>query len=73
VMTSNLSSLPEVAGEGALYADPRSLSELRAALERLLLSPELRVKLGRAGRERARHYRWEDVARQSLEFFASLE
>ena len=73
VITANLSALPEVAGEGALYADPRSLGELRAALERLLLSPELRAQLGAAGRERAQRYRWEDVARQSLEFFGSLE
>jgi glycosyltransferase involved in cell wall biosynthesis len=72
VVTSNVSALPEVAGEGALYADPRSLSELRAALERVLLSPELREKLGAAGRERAKRYRWEEAARQSLEFFAGV-
>lgn len=73
VVTSGVSALPEVAGEGALYADPRSLSDLRGALERLLLSPTLRQKLALAGRERAARYRWEDAARQSLEFFAGLE
>jgi len=72
VVTSGVSALPEVAGEGALYADPRSLSELRGALERLLLSPELGRKLGAAGRQRAQRYRWEEAARQSLEFFAGL-
>ena len=72
VVTSGVSALPEVAGEGALYADPRSLAELRAALERLLLSPELRRKLAQAGRQRAERYRWEEAARQSLEFFEGL-
>jgi glycosyltransferase involved in cell wall biosynthesis len=72
VVTSNVSALPEVAGEGALYADPRSLAELRGALERLLLSPELRRKLAEAGRQRAARYRWEEAARQSLEFFEKL-
>jgi len=72
VVTSNVSALPEVAGEGALYADPRSLSELRAALERLLRSPELRRQLARAGRLRAERYHWEEAARQSLEFFQCL-
>jgi alpha-1,3-rhamnosyl/mannosyltransferase len=72
VITSNVSALPEVAGEGALYADPRSLSELHGALERLLLSPELRRQLGQAGRLRAERYRWEEAARQSLDFFARL-
>jgi glycosyltransferase involved in cell wall biosynthesis len=72
VVTSNVSALPEVAGEAALYADPRSLAELRGALERLLLSPALGRKLGLAGRRRAERYRWESVARQSLEFFEGL-
>jgi glycosyltransferase involved in cell wall biosynthesis len=72
VITSNVSALPEVAGEGAIYADPRSLAELRGALERLLLSPELRQKLAAAGRQRAARYRWEEAARQSLEFFGKL-
>jgi len=72
VVTSGTSALPEVAGEGALYADPRSASEMRGALERLLLSPDLRRKLGQAGRLRAEGYRWEEAARQSLEFFGGL-
>jgi glycosyltransferase involved in cell wall biosynthesis len=72
VVTSNAAALPEVAGEGALYADPLSLAELRGALERLLLSPELRGKLAQAGRQRAGRYRGEEAARQSLEFFESL-
>jgi alpha-1,3-rhamnosyl/mannosyltransferase len=73
VVTSNVSALPEVAGEGALYADPRSVSELHGALERMLLSPELRRQLGQSGRLRAERYRWEEAARQSLDFFAKLQ
>jgi glycosyltransferase involved in cell wall biosynthesis len=72
VVTSNVSALPEIAGEGALYADPRSVGELRSALERLLGAPELQRKLGQAGRQRAEGYRWEEAARQSLEFFKEL-
>jgi alpha-1,3-rhamnosyl/mannosyltransferase len=69
VITSNVSSLPEVAGSAALLVDPRSQSELRAALVRLLGSADLRRALGTAGRERAREFRWEVCARKSLEFF----
>jgi glycosyltransferase involved in cell wall biosynthesis len=72
VVTSNVSALPEIAGEGALYADPHSVNEVRAALERLLLSPALRQELAFAGRRRAERYRWEEAARQSLEFFQGL-
>lgn len=69
VITSNVSSLPEVAGHAALLVDPRSQNELRAALVRLLGSAELRRALALAGRERAREFRWEICAEKSLEFF----
>jgi alpha-1,3-rhamnosyl/mannosyltransferase len=72
VITSNVSSLPEVAGNAALLVDPRSQGELRAALVRLLGSVELRRSLGMAGRERAREFRWEVCAEKSLAFFRQV-
>ncbi|HYL34584.1 MAG TPA: glycosyltransferase family 1 protein [Bryobacteraceae bacterium] len=69
VITSNNSSLPEIAAEGALLVDPRSAVEIRSAIERLLASEPLRDQLGRAGMARAQQFRWEICARQSLEFF----
>jgi alpha-1,3-rhamnosyl/mannosyltransferase len=72
VITSNLSSLPEVTGTAALLVDPRSQSELRAALVRLLGTPDLRKALGLAGRERAGGFRWEVCAAKSLEFFREV-
>ena len=72
VVTSNVSSLPEVAGDAALLVDPRSTAELRDALCRLLLSPDLRGTLAARGRCRARQFRWEECASQSLRFFEAL-
>jgi len=72
VVTSNLSSLPEVAGDAALLVDPRSTSELLAALSRLLLSPDLRSELAARGRCRARDFRWETCAAKSLQFFEEV-
>ena len=72
VVTSNLSSLPEVAGDAALLVDPRSQAELRDALLRLLLSPDLRSDLAARGRCRARQFRWDECAAKSLRFFESL-
>jgi len=72
VITSNTSCLPEVAGDGALFVDPRSAAEIQAALEKLVTSPSLRDELRTAGEARARReYRWEICARKSLEFFGS--
>ncbi len=69
VVTSNVSCLPEVAGEGALLVDPRSAAEIRAAMEKLLASPTLQQRLRTAGVLRARReYQWEICARKSLDF-----
>ena len=72
VITSNTSCLPEVAGEGALLVDPHSPAEIQAALEKLLTSQSLREQLRTAGIARARQYRWDACACQSLEFFRRL-
>jgi glycosyltransferase involved in cell wall biosynthesis len=69
VVTSNVSSLPEITGGAAGLIDPRSVLEARAALERLLLAPAERAELARKGAEVARRYRWETCARKSLSFF----
>jgi glycosyltransferase involved in cell wall biosynthesis len=72
VITSNTSCLPEIAGQGALLVDPRSSTEIRTAMEKLLTSAELRRTLGELAKERAQHYHWENSARKSLEFFRRL-
>ena len=72
VITSNVSSLPEIAGDAALLVDPRSQSELRAALARLLGSEALRNSLRAMGRQQARQFRWEVCAEKSLEFFLGV-
>jgi glycosyltransferase involved in cell wall biosynthesis len=69
ILTSNVSALPEVAGDAALLVDPRSRQEIRSSLERLLLSPSLRAQLTDRGRARAREFTWEACARKSWEFF----
>jgi glycosyltransferase involved in cell wall biosynthesis len=72
VITSNSSCLPEIAGEGALFVDPKSPSELSAALEKLLDSESMRARIGGHGRARASRYRWSECARLSLDFFRRL-
>jgi alpha-1,3-rhamnosyl/mannosyltransferase len=69
VVTSSTSCLPEITGGAALLADPRSATEIAAALTKVLESPSLRAEFSARGRERAQHYRWEACAHQSLEFF----
>ena len=72
VITSNLSALPEVAGDAALLVDPLSIAELRNALSRLLLSPGLGAEMGARGRLRAERFRWQECAAKSLSFFRKV-
>jgi glycosyltransferase involved in cell wall biosynthesis len=72
VLSSRTSCLPEIAGDAAAFVDPRSPSEMAAALTRLLESPEERSRLARLGRARAENYRWERCAQESLEFFREI-
>jgi glycosyltransferase involved in cell wall biosynthesis len=67
LLCARSSSLPEVAGEGALYFDPLSVDELAAALRRLLVEPELRAELVAKGRENVQRFSWRKTARQTLE------
>jgi alpha-1,3-rhamnosyl/mannosyltransferase len=72
VIASNVSSLPEITGDAALLIDPRSVTELRDALSRLLLSPKLRAELAARGRARASAFRWDACAARSLVFFEEV-
>jgi alpha-1,3-rhamnosyl/mannosyltransferase len=69
VLTSNVSSMPEVTGAAGILVDPHSAREIAAGLENLLTSASLRENLSREGRLRAGRFRWEECARKSLAFF----
>lgn len=62
VLTSRLSSLPEVGGDAVEYVDPMSVASITAGLERLLSSPERRSELGARARARAAEFSWERFA-----------
>ena len=63
VITSPCSSLPEVAGDAALYVDPHDPAAIAAAVVRLAGDPELRARLAAAGLARAARFDWDEAAR----------
>lgn len=58
VITSNVSSLPEVGGDAVEYVDPRDPESIAVALRRLLDSPAARAELGDRARLRAAGFSW---------------
>jgi len=72
VVTSNVSSLPEVGGDAVEYADPHDPASIATALRGLLDSPERRAALGAAAREQASTFSWERTAGTVLELLRGL-
>jgi glycosyltransferase involved in cell wall biosynthesis len=74
VIGSDSAEVPNVIGEAGIVIPEGDPAALRAALNTMAASPELRQQLGQAGRRRVlEHYTHEKLARQLVEFFRSLD
>jgi glycosyltransferase involved in cell wall biosynthesis len=71
VLCSSAASLPEVAGEAALYFNPLDTDSLVAVIERFLTDPTLKAGLRAKGRENAKRFTWEKTARDTLNALVS--
>ena len=72
VVASDRSSLPEVLGEAALYANPEDAEDLARSVDRLLEDHSLRAKLKEAGLQRAAQFSWEEAAKKTLVLYHAL-
>ncbi|NWF68802.1 MAG: glycosyltransferase family 4 protein [Chloroflexi bacterium] len=72
VLTSNVSSLPEVAGDAALLVDPYDLEAIIDALRRLITDSTLRTTLIQRGFQQAPRFTWESAARQLVGIYRDL-
>jgi glycosyltransferase involved in cell wall biosynthesis len=69
VITSNLSSLPEVAGDAALLVEPSSVEDMAQAMTRLMNDAALREELRGRGLRRVRQFDWEASAARTLDIY----
>ncbi|MBU1177685.1 glycosyltransferase family 4 protein [Patescibacteria group bacterium] len=72
VVTSPISSLPEICGTAALYADPYDVNELAEVIQQGLQDKTLRKKLVTEGLKQVEKFNWEKSARETLAVFESL-
>ena len=72
VLTSNVSALPEVMGDAALYVDPTDVSALTAALTTIWGDDALRADLRARGLARASEFTWDRTARLTLDVYRSV-
>ena len=72
VVTSNVSSLPEVAGDAAMLVNPENVFDIARGIREVLLDDELRAGLIRRGHEQVRRFSWATAARQVLEIYQEV-
>ena len=72
VITSNRSSLPEVAGDAAVLVDPFEVEELTYALRSVLSDPELAQELRVQGMEQAARFSWQQTARETVNVYRKV-
>ena len=70
VACSNASSLPEVAGDAALYFDPRNIEQIAEQLRAILTDRHAQEDLRGKGLMRARQFSWDACARKTLDILA---
>jgi glycosyltransferase involved in cell wall biosynthesis len=67
VITSNLSSLPEVTGDAALLVNPDNIEEIAAAMESMVNNSQLRSHLSKLSIARANQFSWEKTGLDTVE------
>lgn len=66
VLTSNVSSMPEVGADAALYFNPANGKDIKNTLGKVLLDDELAESLVKKGKERLKDFSWEKCAQETL-------
>lgn len=72
VVTSNVSSLPEVVGDAAILINPYSTDSIAEGIWKVVSNAELRITMSRMGIERAGLFSWERCAMETLEVYKEV-
>lgn len=72
VVTSNVSAMPEVGGEAALFVDPEDVEEIGDKVKEVMEDRELREDMGRKGLKQAKKFSWEKCAKETVEVYSKL-
>ena len=72
VVTSNTSSLPEVAGNASLLVNPENVFEIQRAMQKALLDPVLRDRMKQRGYEQAKRFSWTSSVERILQIYREI-
>jgi glycosyltransferase involved in cell wall biosynthesis len=72
VLTSNVSSLPEIVGQAGVYVEPKDIESITQGLRLLLDDNQLRQELVEKGVERAKSFNWRKAAEETTAVYTNL-
>jgi glycosyltransferase involved in cell wall biosynthesis len=72
VVTSGVSSLPEVVGDAAMIVNPENVFDIARGVREVLLDQDLRASLIRKGYQQVRRFSWERTAREVLQIYREV-
>lgn len=72
VITSDVSSMPEVGGDAVLYVDPFSVEDIKKKLDDVINDEEVRKKIREKGFEQAKKFSWKKTAIQTADIYREL-
>ena len=73
VITSNVSSMPEVCGDAALFVDPQNIDDIILKIELLLSNESLQHKMIEKGLVHVKQFSWEKAAKKHIDVFEKLD
>ena len=73
VITTNVSSLPEVGGDAAIYVEPHSSEQLAAEMIKLLDSREKREQFSKKSLERCKMFSWKKTAQETEKIYEKVK
>lgn len=73
VLASNVTSLPEIGGNGALYVDPHNVEDIAKGMERIVFDEELRNYLIEEGCKNVNDFSWEKTAKETIKAIESIK
>ena len=72
VITSNISSLPEVAGEAAILVNPYDIVEIAKAIKNVIKNDKLKKEMIEKGLKQARKFTWENSVKKLEKIYSEL-
>jgi len=72
VIVSNISSMPEVSGNGAILIDPKNIEEICEKMYKVISNQDFKKDLIYKGYENVKNFSWEKCAKKTLNVFISL-